>query len=105
MASLKSEDLFHPKGREKVRETLERIVSSQWRQSLADDDSVPNSQITEEELAPLADEMLKTATLKPDGVHFLALGSHHSAFETTLAYAGLRLSFTDDVNAALAQTH
>jgi hypothetical protein len=47
--------------------------------------------------------MITTATIRADGVYFLALGSHDSVFKTTLSFAALRKHFTPEVNAAIAE--
>jgi hypothetical protein len=50
----------------------------------------PNGQISEREIPELSAQMLRSAALTPGGVHFIVLGSHHSAFEATLSLRHIR---------------
>lgn len=72
--------LFTAAGREQVHAALERII----RDQRGDD-----ANVADEDIPSLADQMLDTVTVQPDGLHFLALGPHHSVFETTLATAAV----------------
>jgi hypothetical protein len=87
---IRSEEMFTAEGRRKLLGALSRIIRDQHRQAREQD---PNGQIEEEDIPSLANEMLTTATFQPDGLYFLALGHHHSVFDTTLAIDALRRWF------------
>jgi hypothetical protein len=100
-----SKDLFVPSSLDAVREALARIIRADWEKAQAGEDVDPNAQISEEEIPGLADEMLETASLDSFGIRFLALGSHHSVFETKFAYAALHEWLSKDALTALDPRH
>ena len=55
------------------------------------------SMVDDREVPRLVAAMMGTATLTNKGVHFLALGSHHSVFKVTLSVSELQRDLAKDV--------
>jgi hypothetical protein len=85
---LSTEEIFRDAGAVQAVRTMLAASIQRDHEHAADGD--PNGQISESEIPELSAQMLKSAALTPGGVHFIVLGSHHSAFEATLSLRHIR---------------
>jgi hypothetical protein len=84
-----------PMAIDRLKTRLTEFVKAERQEGLAS--RTYESMVDDREVPQLVAAMIGAATLTNKGVHFLALGSHHSVFEVTLSASELQRDLARDV--------